>query len=266
MSNLSDIGFNVETEEDFRKLMEKAYGLGQPIKPSNGTYVLYSDKSGAELWMQLNRKDEFIGANPHFKGKSKRTVCLTATVDRHESELDGAYHSRADPTEGNNPDSGAYPLVFDIPDFRTIAEIVTPKNVDIQLVAFAQELSCYDSERAFNESQYTELKFASQSFIPSGLFSPNGEDTNPPEALGIFTGIIREWEMKTNELTGEQFYWLFVDTLGGEVDVVADPRFFDKKPNINGVVQGQFWLSGRLIDAPKFMSKKKGLFSRLYGK
>ncbi len=224
MSNFSNIGFNVTTQEEFQQLLEQAYRTSNQIKINEGSYWVFTDTSGAELFMQFNKKNELLGANPHFKGKSKRTVCLTNTVERPESELDGAFHCWADPSEENNPDSGAYPFVFDLPDFKTIGQIDLPRNFDIQLTAFVQELSIYDSEKEYDESQTSELKWATQSFVPSGLFSlgEEGKDPSPPQATGMFTGIIKQFEKKRNELTGEEFYWLFVDTLGGEVDVVAD--------------------------------------------
>jgi hypothetical protein len=253
MSDLSDIGFDVETMEDFRELVVETCKRGQKVEADKGFYILFSDKSGAEMWSQITSNGELVGAHPHFKGKSERTVCLTHIVDREESEFDGAYHAWADPTEENNPDSGTYPFVFDVPNFRTNRKIEMPKDIQIQLAAFAQELTCYDNEQQFDESQKKELKFATQSFIPTGLFLPEGEDIKPPQAFGTFTGIIKEWEKKTNEFSGKYFYWMLVDTLGGEVDVVADQKFFlNKEPTIDGIVQGQFWLSGCLINAPAF--------------
>uniref|UniRef100_UPI002611E03D hypothetical protein n=1 Tax=uncultured Agitococcus sp. TaxID=1506599 RepID=UPI002611E03D len=220
-------------------------------KVKEGVYSVFSDNSGAELFIQFNKNNEFLGVNPHFKGKSKRTVCLINTVERPESELDGAFYGWADPSEKNNPDSGLYPFVFDLPDFKTIGQIDFPKNFEIQLTAFAQELSIYDNEQQYNESQTSEPKWATQSFVPSGLFSFEEKDPDPPQAFSIFTGIIKQYERKLNELTHEEFYWLLIDTLGGEIDVVADIRFFEKEPVVMGIVQGQFWLSGQLINAPK---------------
>ena len=81
--------------------------------------------------------------------------------------------------------------------------------------------------------------------------------------MGFFTGIIKQYGRKRNGLTNEEFYWLLVDTLGGEVDVVADIRYFEKAPVINGIIQGQFWLSGQLIEPPKRELKQtKTLFQR----
>lgn len=269
MSNFSNIGFNVTTQEEFQQLLEKAYRTSNQIKIDEGAYSVFKDNSGAELHMQFNKKNELLGANPHFKGISKRTVCLTNAVEKPESELDGAFHCWADPSEENNPDSGAYPFVFDLPDFKTIGQIEFPKNFDIQLTAFAQELSIYDSEKQYDESQTSEPKWATQSFVPSGLFSfgEGDSDPNPPQATGIFTGIIKQFEKKRNELTSEEFYWLLVDTLGGEVDVVADIRYFEKEPVVNGILQGQFWLSGQLINAPnRELGKKKSFLQKLFGR
>jgi hypothetical protein len=268
LSNFSNIGFNVATQEDFKQLLNKAYRVSNLVKTNEGAYSIYTDSSGAELYSQFNNKNECIGANPHFNGKSRRTVCLTNTVERRESELDGAFHCWASPSEANNPDSGLYPFVFDSPDFKIIGEIEFPKNFDIQMAAFALELSIYASEKEYDDSQSSEPKFATQSFIPNGLFSfEDKKDTDPPKALGVFTGIIKEFELKRNDLTDEEFYWLLVDTLGGEVDVVADIRFFEKDPMVKGIVQGQFWLSGRLINPPiREIKEAKTFLQRLFGR
>ncbi|MBI5538860.1 MAG: hypothetical protein HY951_02300 [Bacteroidia bacterium] len=192
MSNFSNIGFNVTTPEEFQQLLDKAYITSHQIKINEGAYSIYSDISGAELFMQFNKKNICIGANPHYKGISRRTVCLTKAIVRTESDLDGAFHCWADPAEINIPDSGAYPFVFDLPDFRTIGQIDFPKNFDVQLTAFAQELNIYESEKEYKISQTSELKFATQSFIPSGLFSlGEDKDSVSPQALGVFSGIIK---------------------------------------------------------------------------
>lgn len=272
MSNFSSIGFIVHTKEEFQTLVKFCFDNGQDIKCSDGAYYVYSDKSGAELYGQLDDHNEVIGMNPHFRGKSERKVCLTATYSRPESELDGAFHCWADPENENEPESGAYPFVFDVPDFKTIGEIDYPKDFKIQLTAFAQEIDVYDDEQEFADKQNPigdgdkPLKFASQSFIPSGLF--NEEENSSPQATGFFAGTIKEWKLLTNEKTKENFYWLLVETLGGEVDVVFDPKLTSKEPKVGGVAQGVFWLSGKLLDPPfqnKIVETKKSFWQKLFG-
>lgn len=147
--------------------------------------------------------------------------------------------------------SGHYPFVFDVPDFRTNGKIEFPQIVDVQLTAFASDgFGIFESEEKYLESLGSDVKFAAKSFIPSGLFSPDEKMTpiEPPRPFGIFTGEIKEFELKTNGLSGENFYWFLVETFGGEVDVVADVKLVGHEPQTGGIINGQFWLSGRLTD------------------
>lgn len=54
-----------------------------------------------------------------------------------------------------------------------------------------------------------------------------------------------------NPATGASFHWAKVRTLGGEVDVVADPEVLNGSLVVGGVVNGSFWLSGRLFKPPQ---------------
>ena len=113
--------------------------------------------------------------NPHFSGKSAIRVGLTASLPSDgPSELDGAFHGWADPA-GEEPESGSYPFVFDAPDFRLYDGLIVPALVVVQVAAFAHEIEAFKSVVAYESSQTGEPKFASQSFIPSGLFTSEGE-------------------------------------------------------------------------------------------
>jgi hypothetical protein len=248
MSNFSNIGFHIKSEQELYNLAEKIYRIGKTEVVKNGKYVVYSDSSGAELWLQVDRENSLIGINPHYNGSSKRLVCLTEAIQRSDSILDGAFYCWANPAEQNNPDSGEYPFVFDLPNAKTIGEINFPYNVEIQLSAFAQEISLYNSEDEFKSEQTAEVKFATQSFLPMGLFKPEGESIEPPDAIGMFTGIIKDFDIKVNSFTKNHFYWFLVNTLGGEIDIVADPILTIDKPRLNGIIQGQFWLTGQIYN------------------
>ena len=60
-------------------------------------------------------------------------------------------------------------------------------------------------------------------------------------------------------VTGHPFWWALVDTLGGTFDVVIDPELLPAAPRRGNVLQGWFWLSGRISLAPP---RKRGWFSR----
>lgn len=251
MSNLSDIGFPTSSEQDVNEMIMHVLELTTPVQTARGVYLKFTDASGAEIYLQGNFSQELIGFNPHFAGKSRRKVGLTKMIERDSSELDGGFYAWANP-QTDEVDSGEYPFVFDVPDFRAVGEIEFPRVCEIQLTAFASnDFKIYESEQNYYDAQTDEPKFAAKSFVPSGMFLPDETATpiEPPRPIAIFAGEIKEFELKTNELSGEKFYSFLVETLGGEVDVAADAKLIFVEPKIGGVVSGQFWLSGRLLNA-----------------
>ncbi|MCB9046867.1 MAG: hypothetical protein H6550_12115 [Chitinophagales bacterium] len=256
MSNFSCIGFPVQDKDSFFELINKVYPLGVQYRVNEGAYILYSDSSGAQLWMQVNSSGQLIGVNPHFRGLSKFTVFITNAIESEESELDGSCHAWAAPTDESNPESGAYPFVFDMPDYRLV-DIAEIKGVHkVQITAFAQQIDMYDTEDEFYNSQSSDIKFSSQSFIPSGLFTEKEF-----RAEGSLSGRIIDFSRLQNQYTKTFFYWLYVETLGGLIDIVYDINITDKQPQVGGIVRGVFWLSGRVLSKKEV---KKNFFQKLF--
>jgi len=258
MSNLSDIGFPVKNDEDVNVLITETINRVESIKCPQGFYLRFSDASGAEIFLQGNEKQELIGFNPHFDGKSRRTVRLTRLIERDSSELDGGFYAAANPKQDD--EAGDYTFVFDVPDFRMTSDIELPANREIQLTAFASnDFKVFESEQDFLDAQIGEPKSAVKSFTASGLFEASENNDAPPRPIGIFSGEIKEFELKTNELSNENFYSFLVETSGGEVDVVADVKLIGKEPRIGEIVSGQFWLSGRLYELPELFQIIKSI-------
>jgi hypothetical protein len=229
-SHLSTIGLPVASTADMKALANRVGPLAERLPAPSGAYFRWSDPSGAELWLQVNANNELIGMNPHYAGRSAVRVGLTARLpSARKSELDGSFHGWADPA-GDSPDTECYPFVFDAPDYRLHEEQSLPARKEVQIGA-----------------SQTGLMSASQSFIPSGLFTPAGESTVPPQARAIFAGHVLAADEKINVLTGRAFYWALVDTFGGAYDVVIDSNLLPGVPEIGGVISGSFWLSGRII-------------------
>lgn len=255
MSNLSDIGFPTRNEKDINDMISHVLELAETVRCPQGFYLKFSDASGAEIWVQGNFEQELIGFNPHFAGVSRRRVGLTKAIDRESSILDGGYHAWANPLDETVETSGEYPFVFDAPDFRLNQIAQFPHVCEIQLTAFASnDFQLFADEQSYNESQESELKYAAKSFVPVGLFAVEAEedetvDLSVVRPIGKFAGEIKEYELKTNELSGEKFYWFLIDTFGGEIDVVADVKLIPSEPKIGGIVSGQFWLSGRINES-----------------
>jgi hypothetical protein len=246
-SNFSTIGLPVASGGDLNALASRLGPLAERLAAPGGEYFRWSDPSGAEIWLQVSTNNELIGMNPHYAGRSTVQVGLTARLaSAGPSELDGSFHGWADPA-GDAPDTGCYPFVFDTPDYRLHEELSLPARKEVQIAAFAHEIAAFETVAAYEASQTGDLKYASQSFIPSGLFTSAGDSTVPPQARAIFTGHVLAADQKINALTGRAFYWALVETLGGAFDVVIDSNLLPGVPAVGGVISGSFWLSGRII-------------------
>ena len=245
-SHFSSIGFRVETREEFGALARQAADKGQEISTGQGFYICWSPGAEVQLWLQTSLSHAPAGCNPHFAGSSRVEVAVTAALPNDKRPLDGSFHCWAEPRDGM--ESGAYPFLFDCPDFAIAAQSREyPFHAEAQVTAFAEDLTCYTSESAYTEAQRESGKgpgLAAEAFIPSGLFT---ENSARPRATAVFTGRILEAERRANPVTSAEFYWLSVQSYGGIYDVVADPTFFQEPPVVGGIVKGSFWLSGRLL-------------------
>lgn len=261
-SHLTSIGIGLTSTAALEALAERVikdkaceiYGTSQ------GRYFRHRSPCGAELWLQADRRRRLMGVNPHFSGPGRVTVGLTGPVRRpEESELDGAMHGWAAPEDAARPESGLYPLVFDVPDAARHLGLGFPRVEPVQVAAFAHELTLWPDEAAYlaaplvprekqspgSDPSAVPPRLAVRSFIPTGLFAPSATS---PTAEAVLTGVVLGAERLTNELTGDVFWWLLVESLGGTFDVVADPELVRAPPAPGAVVQGAFWLSGRLVD------------------
>ena len=254
---MTSIGFNVTNEQDFDEVVQLACTENNRIKVQNGYYFALKDISGSQLWAQVNKKNECIGMNPHFSGKSNMYTLLNASVDRPDSILDGGLHAWAEP-EGTIEQAGLFPFVFDLPNSNMYPDIVLPQLLHIQLAAFTHELTVHANEEEYLAQQEGEVKFAAQSFIPSGLFGESGA----PQSTAMFTGNVLETKRLQNATTGEFFNWSLVETLGGTIDMVTDEELLLQPIEVGNIVNGSFWLSGTLIDTP--VVAKKSLFQRFF--
>jgi hypothetical protein len=245
-SHFSTIGFPTDSPEDFERIALEAAEHGETIPVADGSYIRWRAGAGAELWVQLDRERNIIGLLPHFSGQGVMVVGLTERITGPDStDLEGAFHGWANPAS-DDPANGDFPFVFDSPDFARHAGLGLPLTVDVQLAAFAHDLTAYPDEEAYYDGQTSDMKFAAESFFPAGLFKA-GEEAGPPEAFALFSGTVLRAARVTNPATGHSFEWALVRTLGGEFDVVADPAVLTGELVECGVVQGYFWLSGRVM-------------------
>lgn len=266
-SQFSAIGFTITSGEDLAALASRVAGEAERISAPPGDYLKWASPSGEQLWLQISPGGDAMGMSAHFAGKSSIRLAVEARVARpSNTPLDGTFLVWANPPAGAAT-GGDYPFAFDCPDAATHLDLTLPATVTAQVAAFAQDVSLYDSADAYVSSQAGQgMSSPSRSFIPSGLISPDGEPRNPPEPHALIAGHVLESGVQVNAITGLQYCWALVDTVGGTFDVVIDPDLLPRPPRAGNVVAGWFWLSGRLLTGKPRSKAALGWMQRLVGR
>ncbi|MFD1900730.1 hypothetical protein GQR36_13355 [Enterococcus termitis] len=184
VNHFSTVGIPVSSEEDFMTYANQVFASGKNKSAKWNVSLIGNGRRNRTLGTaESGRRDDWIEST--FSGTAVSTVRLVEKVeDPTDTVLDGRIYSEADPEE----DAFAYPFVFDVPDIG-IQKIKYPVIREVQVAAFAHELSIYASEEDYHKSQASEPKFASEFFIPSGLFGSEEEATYP-SSMAMFGGHV----------------------------------------------------------------------------
>ena len=227
------------------ELAQRALREGSPLACDQGFYVRWPMGGSTELWVSLagsGASAQFVDVNPHVEAAVGMRVQITACLPAETKKgMGGLVVGWADPQPGG-PNRGAYPFVFDAPDFGLL-KLEPDQTVEVGLAGFARSVEVYadDGESGLPMGA---LKMAPESFLPSGLFVADGRPT--PRAEARLSGHVLAVELRRNDITGLDFWWARVRTLGGEVELVADPSTVKGTAEVGSIVGGDVWLSGRV--------------------
>ncbi|REJ79102.1 MAG: hypothetical protein DWQ47_06575 [Acidobacteria bacterium] len=235
MSNLSDIGFPVKSEEDVNQvLMDVLSGIDQVACPPFGFYYRFEDPSGAQIFLQANPAQELTGFNPGFRSEGLLSLELVRRIERDTSELDGAYVAKG--ADGSI-------FVFDLPDFKRVDTGQMPTTVSAELTAFAtNDLAIGPvADSNGNANSIKALKDSDRDLLAGNPGAP------PPQAHVSIRASIDSAEKRLNTKSKEEFWVFSAKTSAGMVSIVADPVLVADEPAAGDVVEGSFWLSGKIV-------------------
>jgi hypothetical protein len=274
--HFSVIGFKAGSAEELAGLLASLPEQGaDPRACPPGYYYRWQADAGPELWIHMQREAAaastaeseerltIVGVTPYFGGEGRAPVRVMTLRQRpNDNAFEGAAFVEIQP--GAQPHQCATVALFDVVDFACVAERPVPFIAAAQITAFPHDIAVFPDEAAFNAAQAgQEVKFAAKSFFASGLFTPLGgepegapiyHDPDGPDfrapAKAYLTGVVDRSETRRNPITGQTFRWALVHTLGGSMDVVASDGQFRGELRPGMILQGEFWLCGRLLDEP----------------
>ncbi len=245
MSHFSDIGFSGITREQFAELNKEICEAGEQFNTAVGDYYVLKIEPRIEFWVCIpNDKSKEPGCNPYFNGVTENIVRISDVIPSDYSDMENAYSVWIN--EGNVNDTQEYPFIFDSPNF-SINDSLIGKEALAQVTAFAEsELSLYEDEAEFTAEQKKKGHdfFGTHTFVPSGQFVQEGQKQ---VARAMFAGEVKRVEILKNSRTGYEFYWLVVNSLDADYDIVVDPKMTNKIIEIGNIIFGSFWLSGKII-------------------
>ena len=274
MSHYDTIGFTgITSKETLSALINQVL----PHAQQAGDYAVYRDASGAELWIGINQENELYAVEPYFSGCLQSVWVSHVAANQYDDGFDdgtGFAHVWQNGSASENGEcvDGDYPFIVDIPDIASFPQTTVGTAQKIAVCAFAESAELFADEAAFDASQAAqEIKLSTQCFIPSRTFMDEiAPDDTRFEAHALFTGIVRKAEKRRNAVTHSPFYYCEIATYGGVWSAVYPAEAFADTPQIGNVIQGEYWLTGRLADAPAPEAtpqapQKQGFWQKLLG-
>ncbi|UOO82408.1 hypothetical protein LVJ83_02725 [Uruburuella testudinis] len=233
MNHYTGIGLPLTEQAHFEtvlpRLLEEAQTL---VQGSRLTYYVYTDSSMAQLW--LGTDDQGVCSfEPFFQGQAQRLLYLDSIYPADN----GTALISAWPSEKRE---AGRPLIFSVPDGDALQENQIGSCAWVLLAAFAEDVRLFADQEAYMQAPAGE-----KMDWPLPDLRPAGQ--NGGEAYILLTGTITASERRLNEFGGLPFYRLSVATEGGELEAVADMALFRQPPQPGNVIQGLFWLSGRVL-------------------
>lgn len=250
-SHFSAIGFPISSQIEFERLLKMSFETGQAIPIHNGKYVVWEPGEGVQLWVKV--KDRVVlGCSPHYSGEGVLKAQVRGFYSRPEdiAAADGALIGASLPLDAA---SASFPLIVDVPGFEAAAShVVPPQVVTLQVSAFAREMNCFPDSDAYARWQFAQPDAPSlDSFLFPGLSAAQTGTSagGPAPAEAHITARVVKAQMRINSITQQNFIALVAATTGGgTIDIVANPQAASGELLAGGIIQGAFWLSGRILD------------------
>lgn len=223
----SDVGFRDTSAAAILETVRQMREHGEVVETAGMKYLKWAVGEGLELWTRFKdgAPEPFYYA--YYAGEARMTVALLEKTPRREAlRADGAFLCRGRGCAGAGWVAGRNPFVFDSPYYHRYDGLSLPRVGEVQLTAFAFKMKGYETEEEYDEAYPADEAgycWDYKHFVPVCMVRPRGEGGELPEASAEVSGFVMDAGIIANPVTGHDFCWARVETVGGEVDVVCAP-------------------------------------------
>ncbi|NLT15728.1 MAG: hypothetical protein GXY05_15485 [Clostridiales bacterium] len=243
----ADMGIRIEGQEEMERFVFDLARESRIHKINSGILGVANIDDRVEFWIAGNEEGQIEAVSFNAVSSNRNLLKIDRIVDEDDSPIPTicAWYS-SEVAHRTQDDYGIeYPIVFEAVNYGLRKQTEAEEIIQVQLTAFANNMSIYEDDKAYYKLSNSPM--APESFIPSGTFTPDGNETDPPTADAIFCGHILYAERLFNS-KGGLWYWHIAATCQGCVfDILASDELAAEAPKAGGVVSGSFWLSGKIF-------------------
>lgn len=249
-SHFSAVGFPVRSMDEYWTLARRAATDGvRNLAPDGTTLVRWAGDAGPEIWSHVNRAGDVVGAIPFFSTGTAYRLAVTGTGEDPDEENEGWVDGWLEPSEEDEPYSGAFPLRISLVNYALARHRLTtfPSLHRIELVALAHEADLFHDADAYREAPGDVYRVPIGSVVSAAHFGADAEAKVFSEATAMLSGPIASARLLTNPVTAEPYWWVQMELQGVPLHIFADPGTLAGEPSAGQILAGSCWTLGRLL-------------------
>lgn len=248
-SHFSAVGFPVHNMDEYWTLARQAASDGVRNLAPDGTALVRWAAEGPEIWSHLDRRGEVVGATPFFSSGTVYRLAVTGTGEDPDEEMEGWVDGWLEPSEENEPYSGAFPLRISLVNYALARHRLTtfPSLHRIELVALAHEADLFHDETAYRDAPGDVYRVPLGSVVSAAHFGADVDAEVFSEATAALSGPIDSARLLTNPATAESYWWVQMELQGVPLHIFADRETLGGEPSAGQILAGSCWMVGRLL-------------------
>lgn len=249
-SHFNTVGYPVGNIDEYWALARRAAEAGVRNPAADGSAVVrWATDSGPEIWSYVSPSGEVTGATPFFSTGHAYRIAVTGTGEDPDEELAGWIDGWIEPTEDDEPFSGAFPLRVDIVNYALVRRRLTtfPSIHRVELVGLAHEADLYADDRVYAAAPGDAYHVPLGAIASGPHFAADADVETFTEATALLSARLEGARKLTNPHSGQPYWWLELTLRGVSLHTFADEETLGGEPEAGKVLAGSFWLLGRLL-------------------
>ncbi len=247
-SHFTAIGFPVREMREYWALAQRAAQSGERLAAAGErALVRWAPGGGPEIWTQTTEGGEVVNATPFFATDDTYRMAVTGTGASDDGGFEGWIDGWLNPTEDDEPYSGAFPLRVDLVNYPMVrSSLRADAVVPLRLVLILHEATLYPDAQAYAAVQAVSYRPPVPSFTSSLHFGVDDPGADA-DATALVTGYVSEARDLTNAATGATFWWLRIATTEMTLSMTADREVLPIDPRAGQVLSGSGWVLGEAL-------------------